>query len=67
MLILGLVSHYTGLGAKIVSLLSNLYLGYQSTFLGSLFGAIWGFVDALILGVAAAWIYNRFIEARGIR
>ena len=43
-------------------LLNRLYPGYTMTPVGSLIGAIWGFVDAGIGGAIFAWLYNLFIE-----
>jgi hypothetical protein len=39
-----------------------LYIGYEPTLLGAITGAVWAFVDAFILGVLVAWIYNRLVR-----
>lgn len=39
-------------------LLNRMYPGYTMTPVGSLIGAIWGFIDAAIGGVIFAWLYN---------
>lgn len=57
--LLGLVAMIWGWGAEAVAGLGTLYFGYDSTFLGSIIGAIWAFVDGLICGVLIAWIYNK--------
>jgi hypothetical protein len=41
----------------------RIYRGYALTFTGSLYGALWAFVDGLIGGAIFAWVYNR-IEQR---
>jgi hypothetical protein len=38
--------------------LNRIYHGYTMTPVGSLIGAIWGFVDAGIGGAIFAWLYN---------
>ena len=43
-------------------MMALVYLGYNPTILGSIIGAIWGFVYASILGFAIAWMYNRLVE-----
>jgi hypothetical protein len=48
-----------GWGNALVEAISSLYIGYGPTFLGSVIGAVWGFVDGYIAGVVIAWIYNR--------
>ena len=45
---------------ELVGIISKLYMGYTPTFLGSIIGAIWAFVDGFIAGVVIAWIYNKF-------
>jgi len=39
-------------------LLNRMYPGYRFTPVGSLIGAVWGFVDAGIGGLVFAWLYN---------
>ncbi|MCF7794063.1 MAG: bacteriophage holin [Candidatus Cloacimonetes bacterium] len=39
--------------------LGRVYRGYNFTFLGSIFGLIWGFFDGLIGGIIFAWLYNK--------
>lgn len=46
-----------------VTLIGEVYRGYRVTPLGSFFGLIWGFFDALIGGAIFAWLYN-WIAAR---
>ncbi len=40
------------------TLLERVYIGYSFTPLGSLIGAIWGFVDFGVAGLIFAWLYN---------
>ena len=40
------------------TLLERMYIGYSFTPLGSVIGAIWGFVDFAIGGAIFAWLYN---------
>lgn len=39
--------------------IGRIYRGYNFTFLGSIFGLIWGFFDGLIGGIIFAWLYNK--------
>ncbi len=36
----------------------GVYRGYGFTFVGSLVGFVWAFVDGLIGGAVLAWVYN---------
>ena len=42
--------------------LNRIYRGYTMTPVGSLIGAIWGFLDAGIGGLIFAWLYNLLAE-----
>ena len=41
-----------------ITLLERMYIGYSFTPLGSIIGAVWGFVDWGIAGAIFAWLYN---------
>ena len=41
------------------TLFERMYIGYSFTPLGSVIGAVWGFVDWGIAGAIFAWLYNR--------
>ena len=60
--LLGLTTALAGWGILVVQVLSTLYIGYEPTLLGAITGAVWAFVDAFILGVLVAWIYNRLVR-----
>ena len=62
MFILGIMAMVCGWGAKFVEILSLLYIGYSPTLLGSIIGAVWGFVDAGIGAAVVAWLYNKFAK-----
>jgi hypothetical protein len=55
--LLGILSIF-GWGEAIVRVLSTLYIGYESTLLGSVAGGLWAFVDGFIGGALIAWFYN---------
>ncbi len=60
----------TGLGARVVSDLASLYLGYSSSLAGGLIGGAWAFVDAFLAGLVLAFAYNTLAgrtESRRIR
>jgi hypothetical protein len=45
-------------------LLSQYFIGYRVTFLGSLIGAAYGFALGTICGALMGWIYNRIASFR---
>lgn len=64
-MLLGWIS-VTGWGARIVDLLSGLYLGFRPTFFGGIVGGLWAFVDAFVAGVVYALVFNA-VDARSGR
>jgi hypothetical protein len=46
----------------LVNLIGRFYIGFTPTFLGSIVGALWGFIDAFIGGVIFAWLYNKLAK-----
>ncbi len=48
----------TGNAEGPVTLFERIYLGYSFTPMGSVIGAVWGFVDFGIAGALFAWLYN---------
>jgi len=61
LLILAWISSF-GWGIRDVNVIAGLYLGYESSFLGGIIGALWGFVDATIAGFIFAHIYNYILK-----
>ena len=57
--ILGVVSTAFGWGILVAQALSSLFIGYGPTFVGSITGAVWAFVDGFIAGLLLAWFYNK--------
>ncbi len=51
-------------GILVVKVLSSLYIGYMPSFVGSIAGAVWAFVDGFVAGALLAWLYNKFLRAR---
>ena len=45
-------------------LLSQYFIGYKVTFLGSLIGAAYGFALGTICGSLMGWIYNKIVAFR---
>ena len=41
-----------------ITLFERIYIGYSFTPMGSVIGAVWGFVDFGIAGALFAWLYN---------
>ncbi|MFH1444010.1 MAG: bacteriophage holin [Candidatus Peregrinibacteria bacterium] len=58
LILFALLAMQTGMGSSMVDMLSEVYLGYSSTPVGLLYGAVWGFLDGLICGAIFAWLYN---------
>lgn len=62
--ILGIMASLFGWGVTLASVLSSIFLGFGPTFVGAIAGAVWAFVDGLIVGMLIAWFYNRFLLYR---
>ncbi len=45
-------------------LLSQYFIGYKVTFMGSLIGAAYGFALGTICGALMGWIYNKIVAFR---
>lgn len=50
-----------------LSLLSQFFVGYRVTFVGSLIGFAYGFVLGFVVGYAVAWLYNQLHAWRAAR
>jgi hypothetical protein len=48
-----------------VTLIGRLYRGYNISPVGSIFGLIYGFFDALVGGAIIAWLYNFIVGRSG--
>ena len=51
-------------GAFLAQVLQNLFIGFAPTFVGSIAGAVWAFVNGFIAGALIAFFYNRFLLVR---
>lgn len=47
-----------------LQLLSQFFIGYRVTFMGSLVGLVYGFVTGYLVGFLTAWIYNRIVALK---
>lgn len=63
--LLGLSAWLLGWGTNMVSVMGEMYIGFEPTLLGSIIGAIWGFVDLFITGIVIAFIYNACLKCCG--
>lgn len=61
LLLIGILS-ISDHGVAFVHSIGKFYIGYSPTWLGSLIGAAWGFLDAFIGGLVLAWLYNYFVK-----
>ena len=62
--VLGIVAAWLGWGVPVAAALASLYIGFSPTFVGSVAGAVWAFVNGLVAGLMIAWLYNRFLLTR---
>lgn len=62
MFILGMMNLLLDWGSALTELMGSVYIGYRPTFLGSLVGAVWGFVDGGVAGLLLAWLYNKIAK-----
>ena len=57
MLINGIGAMY-GWGVKTMEAMASVYIGFDATILGSIIGALWGFLDGVLLGALIALFHN---------
>ena len=58
---LGLMATFFGWGVELAGALSSLYIGFSPTFVGTIAGAVWAFVDGFVAGIMIAWLYTRLL------
>jgi hypothetical protein len=56
-LLAGWVSIF-GWCVEFVEVMSSIYIGFKSSFVGGIIGAIWAFVDGAVAGAIIAFVYN---------
>jgi len=64
--LLGLLDMMYFWGSSWGKMMTTIYVGYTPTIMGSIIGAVWGFIYASVLGFAVAWLYNRLAEENRI-
>jgi hypothetical protein len=66
---LGVAAALFDWGVPLAAILSSVYIGFGPTFVGSIAGAVWAFVDGFVAGLLIAWLYNRLLltRRRGLR
>ena len=47
-----------------LQLLSQFFIGYRVSFLGSIIGFFYGFAVGTMIGAAIGWIYNKVVDFR---
>ena len=57
--VFALLNLFFGYGPMWMSLISDVYIGFEVTFLGIVIGAFWGFIDAFVGLYIFAWLYNK--------
>jgi fructose-specific phosphotransferase system IIC component len=62
--LLGLMATFFGWGVELAGVLASLYIGFSPTFVGTIAGAVWAFVDGFVAGIMIAWLYNKFLLRR---
>jgi hypothetical protein len=60
--LMGLLAHFFEYGTAFVSSMGIIYIGYEPSILGSAIGGLMGFIDALIIGLLLASLYNAFLK-----
>jgi hypothetical protein len=58
--LLGLSGWLFNFGSEWIKLIQTGYIGFEGSFVGSIIGGIWGFLDLFIGGIIFAWLYNKF-------
>lgn len=53
------ISIYTGYGAQFLHVLSSVYPGFDISWIGSVLGLVYGFVEAFIFFFLTALVYNK--------
>lgn len=64
--LLAIAASFFEWGTVAAMMLSSLYVGYGPTFVGSVAGAVWGFVHGFLFGIAVAYLYNVFMRIRTV-
>ena len=60
--ILSLVAMWSGLGAKFMVILQDMYIGAGMSFTGAFVGMVWAFADAFVGAAVFAFLYNYFVS-----
>jgi len=60
LLLMTWLSIWTDYGSLFLSIVNDVYPGYSISFLGSLVGLFWGFLDAFLFFYFLGWLYNFF-------
>jgi len=63
-LVLGTFASLFGYGVDLVSLVSKMYYGFDTSFNGIIVGTFWGLVYGFIFGTVLAWVYNYFADRK---
>jgi hypothetical protein len=60
--------HVTDTGEYVIGphlqLLSQFFIGYRVSFLGSIIGFLYGFAVGTLCGAVVGWIYNKIVQIR---
>jgi hypothetical protein len=59
MFICTILAMYTGYFTQFLNLMASIYPGYSISWLGSIIGLAYGFVDAFVGLFLLAWLYNK--------
>lgn len=53
-----------GFGLVMIEQSATMYYGFAPTFVGGIYGALWGFIDGFVFGLITAWFYNLCLSCR---
>ena len=56
--VIGLLSSLANFARPFVQIMSTLFIGYDSSFIGALIGGVWAFVYLTVLGMIVSAFYN---------
>ena len=62
LLVITIISLYSGYAAEFLSLVASFYPGYEVSIPGAVIGLIYAFIDGFIGGYLMAIIYNKFAK-----
>lgn len=60
--LMGLLAHFFEYGTAFVTSMGVIYVGYEPSIIGAAIGGAIGLIDALVIGLLIAWLYNGLLS-----